>query len=51
MKDDCLSFSINIFALKDRLCNWNLFQNGINTFSKMVNHAFFAKKLKILYIS
>ena len=41
---------IIILAWNNCLCHRNLVQNGGNTFSKMVNH-FFAKKLKILYIS
>ena len=36
MKDD--SLSINTLAMKNYVCHRNIFQNGINTFAKIVNH-------------
>ena len=44
MKDN--SLSINTLASKNYLYHRNFFQNGVKTFSKMVNH-FLPKKLKI----
>ena len=44
------NLSINILASNNCLCHRNLFKNGVNSFSLMVDHFFF-KNLKILYIS
>ena len=44
MKDD--SLEINILASNKCLYDRNVFQNGVNTFSKMVNH-FLRKSSKI----
>ena len=41
MKDD--SLSIDRVASKNCVCPQNVFQNGVNTFSKMVKH-FLAKR-------
>ena len=43
LKDD--SLLINILASNNCLCHINVFQNGVNLFSKTVNH-FFVKTLK-----
>ena len=43
-----ISLLINTLASRNYcLCHRNVFQNNVNTFSKMVNH--FCKNLKILY--
>ena len=42
-------WKMSLLASNNYLCHRNVFQIGVNTFSKMVNH-FLPKKLKILYI-
>ena len=46
LKDDRPSLSINILASNYCLCYGNIFQNGVNPFSKMINH-FLPKRSKL----